>query len=589
MTELILDVRGLSVSFPRRQVVQDLSFSMNEGEVLAIVGESGSGKTMTARALPDLLPAGGSISAGSIQFKGQNLCDLPVSGKQSLRGPSIAMVFQDPVASLNPALKIGFQLLESAKKHTDLSEEEIRERAIDLLERVNIRNAVDCLKKFPHEFSGGMRQRIMIASAMMLKPALLIADEPTTALDCLVQKDVLDILLRLAKEEGTAVLLVSHDLALVAKYADHVLVMQNGRATEYGPVQKVLSAPSSTYTRQLLEALPKPGALNNSNNLLIDPVVTVRNLCAAYPKRKKWFWQKQEYDQVLHEVTFDLLQGETLAIVGESGSGKSTLGRALLQLVKPTSGSIVVNGRLLEKTTPPDFEASRKIIQPIFQDPSAALSPRRTIRQSLAEPIEKDGLDREALNARIDEMIKATGLRPEHADRFPHELSGGQRQRVAIARALIGRPQMIIADEPVSALDNSVQAKILKLLAALKKKLQFSLIFISHDLGVVEQIADRVIVMRHGRILEIGTCEKLFAQPAHSYTRQLLSALLELRKNSDGGYTLFERALKPFNLPESFAEIGETSNESAEPFTLNNEHTLFVSRRHRTLGCDVGQ
>lgn len=441
------------------------------------------------------------------------------------------------MTSLNPVLKVGFQMCEAMKKHTSVPGEKIRQRALDLLEKVHIDDPEGCLEKYPHEFSGGMRQRIMIASSLMMAPALLIADEPTTALDCLVQKDVLDILLDLAHGEGTAILLISHDLAHVAQYANRVLVMEKGKIVEQGPVEKVIGTPAHPYTRKLLSALPQPGP--EKEDPAREKMVEIKNLSVDYPIRRKWFFEKQTFKRVLNNVSLDIHMGETLAVVGESGSGKTTIGRAILQLVKPAEGSIQVDYRCVSGDNAPGFEAMSQTVQLIFQDPYSSLSPRQTIEDIIGEPVNTP--DREE---RVREMLDDVGLGPEFATRLPNELSGGQRQRVAIARALINNPKLVIADEPVSALDITIQAQILELLQRLKEKNNFTCLFISHDLGVVEQVADRIIVLYQGQIVEEGCRSDIFNRPQHPYTRALLSALPELKMQGTNSYSLHQRLKK---------------------------------------------
>lgn len=581
MSEVLLSVKDLAIGFHSstgdKTVVRQVSFDLRAGEVLAVVGESGSGKTMIARSILGLLPADGRVMHGSIMFQGEDLAALPQKALRGVRGTAISMIFQEPMVSLNPALKIGQQMCEAARHHTDTPLANIRSQAIDLLKRVRIKDAEGCLDRYPHEFSGGMRQRIMIASALMLKPALLIADEPTTALDCVVQKEVLDILLDVTKEEGTAVLFISHDLGLVAHYSDKILVMNKGDMMETGSVRDILNAPKHAYTKKLLAALPHPGgkpAIKDG-----DTILRVRDLCVDYPIRKNWFWEQQAYDQVLFDVRFDLHQGETLAVVGESGSGKTTLGRSVLQLMSPRDGIIELDGETLSDQHRPDHRSLRKIVQPIFQDPYATLSPRRSIGQSLAEPLGMDSnLSSEEIHERVMAMLEKVELSADFADRLPHELSGGQRQRVAIGRALISEPKLVIADEPVSALDITVQAQILELLTDLKESIGFTLLFISHDLGVVEQISDRVLIMKNGRILEEGNSEAIFSTPAHSYTRQLLAALPELRSQGENRYALQRRVFEPVSLEGAYIEYSEKHKKPPVRLKLAENHTILATK-----------
>jgi peptide/nickel transport system ATP-binding protein len=542
----VLDVQGLSIGFPRpagatRTVVQDVSFAMQAGSVFALVGESGSGKSMIARAIVGLLPGGGQIGAGSIRLQDTNLVGLSAARLRKVRGRQIGMIFQEPMVSLNPTLRIGRQLAEAAEQHTSMSYAEIEERAVDLLDRVRVSDPRAALRRFPHEFSGGMCQRVMIASALMLKPKLVIADEPTTALDRLVQKDVLEILLAVTLQEGAAVLLISHDLGLVAGYADSVAVLKKGCIVEQGPSSQVLARPAHSYTRTLLGSLPASRA-RGPKAPEPDVVCSIRNLTVEYPVRRDWFWQKRRYKPVLKGINLDIRRGKTLALVGESGSGKSTIGRAILQLVDVRSGSITLDGVSVATGARPGIRAMSPIVQLIFQNPYAALSPRIRVLETVAEPLlRREDLSRARVRERAQQMLSDVGLDESFAARLPRELSGGQRQRVSIARALIVEPKLVIADEPVSALDMSTQARILELLRQLQERHRFACLFISHDLGVVESIADRVAVLLRGEIVETGDVERLFAAPEHPYTRALLEASPELRKIDDDRYELRSR------------------------------------------------
>lgn len=589
----LLQINGLDIAFTTRdgsdnRIVKDVSFSLNRAEVFAIVGESGSGKTLIAKSLLGLLPAAARISSGSVRLAGQELSGLKNRQWQQLRGQAISMIFQEPMVSLNPSLRIGYQLCEAMRYHGNKSELEIQHRALYLLERMRIKDAQSCMEKYPHEFSGGMRQRIMIASALMMKPQLLIADEPTTALDCIVQKEVLDTLLEVTQEEGTAVLLISHDLGLVAHYAKRVLVMEKGLAVEQGEVGSVLKQPKHPYTRKLLAALPhsieRPAIAKDR-----QWAISVQDLCVDYPIRRDWFWQRRKATRVLHNITLQLKKGETLAIVGESGSGKTTLGRAILQLTQVSSGSIKVNGVEVTGADRPSFQTMSQELQLVFQDPFSALSPRRTIAQTVAEPLlRQSNLSQQEIEIQVIQMLAEVGLEPEYASRFPHQLSGGQRQRVSIARALINKPKIIVADEPVSALDITVQAQVLKLLDRLKTKLGFSCIFISHDLAVVEQVADSVVVLYHGRIVEQGSTQEVFAKPAHRYTQQLLSALPELKAVAENSYQLHQRQCLEFEYPPGYREDNTLTNAiegvGANTIKSTERCLLDISANHQ-LAC----
>lgn len=554
MIKPLLKIDSLSIGFGTDPpVVDKVSLEVSAGRMAAIVGESGSGKTMLARSILGLLPTGAIIRSGTIGFNDRDISNLPVSELQSVRGAEIGMIFQEPMVSLNPSLKIGFQMTEAIRKHRGLSEPDALKIAIEYLDRVRITSPENCLNEYPHEFSGGMRQRIMIASTLMLSPKLLIADEPTTALDCLVQKDVLEILGEISKSDGTSILLISHDLSQVAHYADDVLVMEKGKAVEHGVVSEVIGQPSHEYTQKLLDALPK-AKKPSSHDLRGGDLVTIRNLNVQYPVRKKWIFEPQKYKPVLHDISLDMRSGETLAVVGESGSGKTTLGRAMLQLVPASSGSIKIGGHTITDSTRPDFRTMKSVVQLIFQDPYSSLSPRQKISEIVAEPLRLQGDSDTARKAEI--LLEEVGLGRDFLARYPNELSGGQRQRVSIARALVSDPQLVVADEPVSALDITVQAQILRLLDRLRLERGFSCMFISHDLGVVEQIADKVAVLYKGQLVEHAPAHQIFAHPCHPYTRRLLSALPELKRNGRGGYNLVRRSPDPFEFPDGLSPAG---------------------------------
>lgn len=514
--------------------VDGVSFDMAPGEIVALVGESGSGKTMAARAVIGLLPMPMQVCGGCLDFGGRELRDLDTHALRAIRGAQIGMVFQEPMVSLNPALTIGRQMAEALQLHTDLDPKQIHQRCVEMLQRIGIRDAERCLKAYPHQFSGGMRQRIMLASVMLLRPKLLIADEPTTALDCLAQLDVIELMLELTREQGTAVLFISHDLSLVARYAHKVVVMRNGKAVEQGAIADILLAPKAEYTRQLLEALPRRGqlpALPESS----EPLVQVDQVCIQHPGPAN-FWGKRQFKQVVHSASLSIAPGETLALVGGSGSGKTTLGRSLVGLVKPTSGTIRFKGVDILKAA---NRTHRLQCQMIFQDPFSSLNPRMRIGEILIEPLRHEpGLSAAERRERVSQTMRDIGLPEVFAERFPHQLSGGQRQRVAIGRALVRHPQLVIADEPISALDMTIQKQILELFERLQAQYGFACLFISHDLSAVERIAHRVAVMSQGEVVEVGTREQVFDNPQHPYTRQLLAAASPLEKLSDGSYRI---------------------------------------------------
>lgn len=530
----LLSIRDLEITFPNParpfQAVKKANLTLNEGQIHAVVGESGSGKTMLARSILQLLPPPAQITSGAIHFQGRDLAQCSDEDMRAIRGAEIGMIFQEPLVSLNPALKIGYQLCEGLKLHTKLSEVEVRQRAIGLLEAVRIADPERCMEQYPHEFSGGMRQRIMIASAMMLRPRLLLADEPTTALDAIVQKNVLDIMQEVGTELGVSILLISHDLPLVARYADYVTVMEKGLVVEQGSVKEVIQNPQHPYTQKLLASLPNPKRDRPDDSAgPTEPVLQAKNLNVEYSTPSPWPFLKPSVHHVVKDVSFDIGRGEMLGLVGESGSGKSTVGRALLCLKDLAGGSITFEGKDVTQLKGRDLLAFRQQVQVVFQDPFSSLNPRMKIGQIVQEGLRHTpGLDRAELTARTAEMLEAVGLGKDFENRFVHELSGGQRQRVAIARALITKPSLVIADEPVSALDVTIQAQILELLRKLKAEMGFSCLFISHDLAVVEAICDRTLIMYRGAIVEQGKTGLLFEQPKHEYTKQLVEAAPKL-------------------------------------------------------------
>ncbi len=501
-------------------LVDALSFDVSAGEVLAIVGESGSGKTMTARAILGLMPPGIVHTSGRIRMEGEELLRASPERLRALRGTCIGMVFQEPMVSLNPAMRIGEQMAEGLRLHTALNEAQIKAHCVAMLVRVQIRDPERCLQSFPHEFSGGMRQRIMLASVMLLKPKLLIADEPTTALDTLSQGEVLDLMTELAREQGTAVLLITHNLALVSRYAQRVLVMNCGVLVESGGVQQVFAEPQQAYTRELLGAVPKRGPATQRAEAQ-KPLIEARDLCVSYAGARQAWWRRGSPRQVLDAVDLTVHAGETVAVVGGSGSGKTTLGRALLKLAPNSRGDVVFRG---EAVTRHNLQDLRMACQLVFQDPFSSLNPRQRIGDIVLEPLKLvRGMAAKDMTSRVEEVLGEVGLEG-FAQRLPHELSGGQRQRVAIARAIVRRPAFVVADEPVSALDMSIQAQVLALFQSLQKQHGFACLFISHDLAAVAQIADRIVVMEAGRIVEQGTRDEVLDRPQHAYTRALLAA-----------------------------------------------------------------
>ncbi|WP_407164991.1 ABC transporter ATP-binding protein [Bradyrhizobium sp. ORS 111] len=520
MTTPLLTVDHLRIEAGRTGlvVVDDVSFAIERGEFLAVVGESGSGKTAAARAILGLLPPGLRRAGGRIRLDGEDLATVGPHRMRALRGRSVGMVFQEPMVSLNPAISVGAQMAEGLALHETLTKREIKCRCLDMLARVQIRDPEHTFNTYPHEFSGGMRQRIMLASVMLLKPKLLLADEPTTALDTLSQREVLDLMVELARDHGTSVMLITHNLGLVSRYAQRAVVLRQGRVVETGSVRQILSAPREAYTRQLVDALPRRRAAA-PRRAAGEPLMSVRGLKVSFGGRQRLFRRDADVAAV-NGVDLDIGAGETVAVVGGSGSGKTTLGRAMLRLIPAAGGEIRFQGR---DVTAHD-RAFRLAAQLVFQDPYSSLDPRMRVGEIVAEPLRHvAGLSATERNKRVAGMLDEVGL-DGFAERWPHELSGGQRQRIAIARAIVRHPAFVVADEPVSALDMTIQAQVLKLFERLQAQYGFACLFISHDLAAVEQVADRVVVMQGGRIVEQGTRDDVFDRPQHDYTKALLAA-----------------------------------------------------------------
>ncbi len=548
----LLDVRGLSVTFDTERgpatVVRDLDMTVAPGETVAIVGESGSGKSVTALAITRLIDyAGGRISGGQILFtdrtgRQRDLAIEPPESMRRLRGPDIAMVFQEPMTSLNPVLTVGAQIAEAVIQHQGLNEKAAREEARRLLERVRIPEAARQLDRYPFQMSGGMRQRVMIAMALSCRPRLLIADEPTTALDVTVQAQVLRLMRSLQQELGMGLIFITHDMGVVAEMADRVVVMQHGRVVETGEVVELFTKPRHPYTRMLLDAVPVLGALaehplpapfiiGDAPHVEQDtvrhgatPVLELEGLTTRFDVRRGFRLVGRIH--AAEQVSLTVAPGETLALVGESGCGKTTTGRSVIRLEQPLGGVIRVNGEDVSRLNPAREKRMRRAIQFIFQDPFASLDPRMTVGFSIAEPIHTHKLAHgPAVRERVQTLLRQVGLLPEHVDRYPHEMSGGQRQRVCIARALASEPSLIIADEAVAALDVSIRAQVVNLMMDLQSRLGLSYLFISHDMAVVERVSHRVAVMYLGQIVEIGPRQAVFGDPQHAYTRRLLAAV----------------------------------------------------------------
>jgi ABC-type glutathione transport system ATPase component len=529
----LLSVQDLQVSFAthsgRVQAVDGVSFALTPGEVLAIVGESGSGKSVTAQTILGLTRSPNAEISGSIQLGEQELLNASEGELRAVRGARIGMVFQDPMTSFNPVYKIGWQIAEAIRAHNGgTSERQGRERAIELLDSVGIPKAAQRVDDYPHQFSGGMRQRAMIAMALALDPEVLIADEPTTALDVTVQAQILALLERLNRERGLATILITHDLGVVAEIADRVLVMHEGLIVERGGLDQIFYSPKDPYTRKLLDAVVRldtapPLRAQRESEALLE----VTDLVKHFPVKRGLIFNR-EVDRVraVDGVSLSVRQGETLGLVGESGSGKSTLSRAILQLLAPTSGSVRFEGREIAGLSRREMRPLRQQMQMVFQDPYASLNPRKRIGQIVGEPLRLQGKASGAeLRREAQGLLDRVGLSAAHYDRFPHEFSGGQRQRIGIARALALRPQLVIADEPVSALDVSIRAQILDLLSELQAEFGLTYIFVAHDIGVVRHVSDRIAVMYKGKIVEEGPADQVCERPTDAYTQQLLAAV----------------------------------------------------------------
>lgn len=570
----VLEVQGLTVRFDTSErsvvAVKDLGFHVRAGEVLAIVGESGSGKSVTSLSVMRLIEhGGGTIASGKISFTRRNggkldLAKAADSVMLTIRGGEISMIFQEPMTSLNPVFSVGTQVAEAVMLHQGLSHAEAEAEALRMLELVRIPEAKQILKRYPHQLSGGMRQRVMIAMALSCKPSLLIADEPTTALDVTIQAQILQLIRQLQEEMGMAVIFITHDMGVVAEVADRVLVMYHGEAVEEGTCEQIFHNPRHPYTQSLLAAVPRLGSMRGTDepapfpllritdpeaeqlgtadmdetpvdmpepaasapSVSDGPVLSVDNLITRFDVETGFWGKVKRRVHAVEQVSFNLYPGETLGLVGESGCGKSTIGRSLIGLETPRSGSIVFNGQELTQVSGSQLQKLRCNIQYVFQDPYAALDPRLTVGFSIMEPLLIHKVcSRQEAERRVGELLERVDLDPAMAVRYPHEFSGGQRQRVCIARALAMNPEIIIADESVSALDVSVRAQIINLLLALQKEFRIAFLFISHDMAVIERVCHRVAVMYLGQIVELGSGRDVFENPLHPYTKRLMSAV----------------------------------------------------------------
>jgi len=564
--EPLVEVKNLSIAFPEgnhlNKVVHNVSFNISKGKTLGIVGESGSGKSLSSLCIIRLLSKAAIIESGEILFHQQekgtiDLLRLEEKKMRALRGSKIAMIFQEPMTSLNPVMKCGEQVAEALRLHMNLSRKEAKKKTIDWFKEVELPRANEMYNAYPHQISGGQKQRVMIAMAMCCKPQLLIADEPTTALDVTVQMKILALIKRLQKKHGMSVIFITHDLGVVANVADELLVMKKGESVEFGDTKTIFNAPRNPYTKGLIACRPPmdytlsklptvDDFLNLNPNIKISdiindlkvieskdtlsekgPLLTVKNLKTYFPI-KKGIWRKTVgHVKAVDEVSFDVRKGETLGLVGESGCGKTTLGRSILRLIEPSDGEVVFDGIKVNQLDKERMRRFRKRMQIIFQDPYSSLNPKMRIGDAILEPMKVHGIGNSTKSRKdkVVDLLETVGLEADHVKRYPHQFSGGQRQRICIARTLALSPEFVICDESVSALDVSVQAQVLNLLNELKSKFDFTYIFISHDLSVVKYMSDRLIVMRAGKVEEMGSSEELYRNPKSEYTQSLIEAI----------------------------------------------------------------
>ena len=549
----ILEVKNLSVAFSGRTVVEGLTLTLMRGETLGIVGESGSGKSVSTMALMGLLPKNATVT-GQAMLDGINLLEQNEEQMRSIRGRRISMIFQEPMTSLNPVQKCGEQVMEMMKAHANselkIQDSELKQRVISLFTEVLLPRPEKIFDSYPHEISGGQKQRVMIAMALINNPDIIIADEPTTALDVTVQKTILELLKSLQSKYGISIIFITHDLGVISQIADRILVMYRGKMIEEGPASQILLHPAEPYTQGLLACRPpldsRPKRLPTVEEFLngstgsdndystptaqptLQPLISVRNLDVTYTLKKSLFGKPLQTLKGVDNISFDIFEGETLGLVGESGCGKSTLGRAMLRLIENSAGSVSYRGTPLSELSAKQMRSLRPKLQIIFQDPYSSLNPRITVGEAIAEPLKvhRSSISSSSSSSSITkDLMQQVGLNPDWYNRYPHELSGGQRQRVCIARALILHPELVVCDESVSALDVSVQAQVLNLLNDLKDRYHYTYLFITHDLSVVHYMADRIMVMQKGKIVESGTPDDLFKNPQTDYTRMLIDSI----------------------------------------------------------------
>ena len=526
MIDPLVSIRDLTVSLPqgadRPLAVETVSLDVGRNQIVCIVGESGSGKSVTAHAIMGLLPRGVTAAGGQILFGGVDLLREPPEALRKRRGRDMAMIFQDPMAALNPVVCIGRQVTEQIRAHRAISEHQALNQAGELLGQMGLKDIAGLLKAYPHQLSGGQRQRVMIAMALSLSPQLLIADEPTTALDVTTQAQILKLIKRIQAEREMSVLLITHDFGVVADMADRVAVMRHGRVLESGPTRSVLGSPSHSYTRALIAAVPH-GECALPPPPDARPLVQVTGLTKRF--RRGGLFSRGSVTTAVDDVSLTLSKGETLGIVGESGSGKSTLARCVIRLLDPDAGEVLLDGADIAHMSSANLRPLRRRIQMVFQDPFSSLNPRQSVGDIITAGPRAYGEDPKQARARAADILQLVGLNPQVMDRLPHEFSGGQRQRIGLARALMLKPDVLIADEPVSALDVTVQAQVLKLLDDVRKQMNLAMLFITHDMRVAAQVCHRVMVMRHGKVVECGPTRDIFAAPSNDYTKALLAAI----------------------------------------------------------------